>query len=280
MKNVFFIAFALLAFISCNNEEMSVENVSQYGMITASMEKEKVDSRLVIDQSNNLGWTVGDAIKVFLNNGETYLYKYIEDGVFLPNDRPVPNGTDNDDVIGVLYEGGDDEGSWITGSITNNKLTSGLAQNVKYLNSPENSICLPMWGTWDNGHVTFKHMAGILRVELKNLPVDYDLLSVEASNPICGTFVVDDVTVSNPELKVETGEKLITIRFAPVTFTTQNKTLYIPLPVGTYASIEVKVSQYDENLAEGDFKNAIVLGTWVDKTVQRATIYTVNVDCN
>ena len=277
MKNIYSILIALLVLAGCSNNEVLVDD-AQYQTISASMEQDQGKSRLVVDQLNTMDWTIGDVIRVFLNNGSSYDYEHIGNGLFGPKGQAVPNTTTNDDVIGVLYEGGDDEGSWINGSIANNKLESGFAQNVTYLTSPENTINLPMWGTWDNGHVSFKHLAGILRLDLTGLPVNYDLLSVEASNPICGTFVVEDVTVNNPVLEVapDSGEKLITIRFSPVTSTTQNKIFYVPLPVGTYDFIKVQVSKYDENLPEGEFDSPIELFNWQNKTVERATIYTAS----
>lgn len=275
MKNVYFLlATVLLAFTSCNDDERIIGE-SNYSTITASIEQKDTKSRLSVQVDNTLEWTNGDKIKVFMSNGDSYMYEHTGNGIFTAVDQEIPNGTSNSDVKGVLYEGYNDDGSYVDGGFVDGKLNTGFAQNIILMSSPENCICLPMWGTWDNGHISFKHLAGILRVKLTDLPADYDLVSVIASNTISGTGVVDDLTVNEPVLEMISGEGLASIRFTPVTGSgDQNKTFYFPLPVGTYESIEVIISKYDENLGEGEFKDPITLAEWSGKEVKRATIYT------
>ena len=279
MKKLYlFLIVVLLAFASCTNERIPIDDTGNYGTITASIEQRSTKSRLVVQQDNSLEWTVGDVIRVFMSNGESYDYKHTGNDVFEAVSQTIPNGTSNDDVVGVLYEGYDDEGSFVSGSVTGNTLESYFAQNVTYQTISENTINLPMWGTWNNGHISFKHLAGILRVNLTNLPLGYDMLSVIASNPIAGKAVVEDVTINDPVLVMnESGENLVNVRFTETSEGAQNKTIYIPLPVGTYESIKVIVSKYDENLAEGEFQEPLELAYWRKKTVERATIYTGSV---
>ena len=279
MKKLYlFLIVVLLAFASCTNERIPIDDTGNYGTITASIEQRSTKSRLVVQQDNSLEWTVGDVIRVFMSNGESYDYKHTGNDVFKAVSQTIPNGTSNDDVVGVLYEGYDDEGSFVSGSVTGNTLESYFAQNVTYQTISENTINLPMWGTWNNGHISFKHLAGILRVNLTNLPLGYDMLSVIASNPIAGKAVVEDVTINDPVLVMnESGENLVNVRFTETSEGAQNRTIYIPLPVGTYESIKVIVSKYDENLAEGEFQEPLELAYWRKKTVERATIYTGSV---
>lgn len=276
-KLYFFLTTALLAFASCTNERIPAEATEGYGTIMASIEQGSTKSRLIVQQDNSLEWTVGDVIKVFMSNGESYTYTYTNKGndVF-ESDNPVPSDTSNDDVIGVLYEGIDDEGSSVSGSVmNNNELESLFAQNVTYQSISESTINLPMWGTWNDGHISFKHLAGILRVNLTGLPAGYDMLSVIASNPIAGKATVEDITVSEPVLVMnEKGENLVNIRFTATSDNNQDKTIYVPLPVGTYESLKVIVSKNDENLPEGEFKDPLELAYWRNKKVERATIYT------
>ena len=267
---------ALMIFVSCNDERMPVEGKGNYGAITATLEQGSSKSRLVVQSDNSLEWSVGDVIKVFMSNGDTYDYKNTGEDTFVPvnSDQVIPDEISDEDVVGVLYEGS----SSVNGSITNNKLETAFAQNVSVTSEDENDIHLPMWGTWNNGHISFKHLAGILRVKLANLPEGYDMLSLVASNPIAGTATVEDITEGTPVLDMdEDAEKLVSVKFTPTTSTSKDKTLYFPLPVGTYHSIEVVVSKSDETLAEGEFKDPLTLANWKNKTVERATIYTGSV---
>lgn len=272
MKKLFIMFItALLVFASCNNENIPVEVKGNYGSITASIENGSTKSRLAVQTDNSLEWSEGDVIKIILNNGDSYRYRNIGNDTFNYIDQPIPDNTSNEDVVGVLFEGCDD----VSGSVANNRLETALAQNVTWESSLDNKICLPMWGTWTDGHISFKHLAGILRVNLSNLPAGYDMLSLIASNPIVGTAIVEDITVDSPVLALnEYGEKLANIRFEKTTENSKDKTLYIPLPVGTYSSIKVLVSKYDENLPEGEFSEPLTLANWKNKTVERATIYT------
>ena len=265
----------LLAFASCSEERMLDEAKGSYGAITASIEQGSTKSRLMVQPDNSLEWTEGDVIKVLISNGDSYKYKNTGNDTFVPLDQPVPDNITNEDVVGVLYEGYDD----VCGGVSGNKLETALAKNVNLQEFSENTIYLPMWGKWDNGHISFKHLAGILRVNLTNLPEGYDMLSLVASNPIVGTAEVEDITVDSPVLVVnESGEKLVNIKFAKTTESSKEKTLYIPLPVGNYASIKVIVSKYDENLPEGEFVEPLTLANWKNKTVERATIYTGSIE--
>lgn len=277
----FLLIAALMIFASCNKDEITNGSAGQYGSLTASIEQGNAKSRLVVKEDNTLEWTEGDVIRVIMEDGIEpgwYDYKYIGNDDFSPVDQAVPEGTTNGEVKGVLYEGCNDEGSSVGGSVSGTTLETAFAQNTTFVTSPENSIMLPMWGTWNDGHISFKHLAGILRVDLTDLPVGYDMLSVIASNPIANTFIVEDITVDEPVLVVkEEGENLVNIKFNATTDNDRDKTLYIPLPVGTYESIQVLVSKYDEDLSEGEFQDPVYLATWKNKTVERATIYTAAV---
>ena len=268
---------ALLIFVSCNDERMPVEGKGNYGAITATLEQGSSKSRLVVQADNSLEWSVGDVIRVFMSNGDTYDYKNTGEDTFVPvnSDQVIPDEISDEDVVGVLYEGS----SSVNGSITHNKLETSFAQNVSVTSENENSIYLPMWGTWENGHISFKHLAGILRVNLKNLPAGYDMLSLVASSPIAGKAIVEDVTQDFPVLEMdEYAEKLVSVKFDPITENSKDKTLYFPLPVGTYSSIKVIVSKYGENLPESEFPEPLTLANWKNKSVERATIYTGSIE--
>lgn len=268
---------ALLIFVSCNDERMPVEGKGNYGAITATLEQGSSKSRLVVQADNSLEWSIGDVIRVFMSNGDTYDYKNTGEDTFVPvnSDQVIPDEISDEDVVGVLYDGS----SSVNGSVIDNMLKTAFTQNVSVTSENENSIYLPMWGTWENGHISFKHLAGILRVNLKNLPAGYDMLSLIASSPIAGKAIVEDITQDIPVLEMdEYAEKLVSVKFAPITENSKDKTLYFPLPVGTYSSIKVIVSKYDENLPESEFSEPLTLANWKNKSVERATIYTGSIE--
>ena len=269
-------AVALLTLVSCSDEELVKEIPNQYGRITATIEQGTINSRLAIDLDNTLSWTEGDKIRIFMVNEDTYDYEYTANG-FEPAEvgRVVPANTTNSDVLGVYSLGSDDEGDYGDGSVEGYKLYSGFSQNTVLENGTQNRIILPMWGMWNNGSISFKHLAAVLRVNLTDLPADYNLLAIITDQPISGNAYVEDVKALNAVMKMDDDytadgdHNLITIRFEHAS----TRTLYVPLPVNTYGSIQVIVSKYDSDNGEGQFTDPIYLANYTNKTLQRAYIY-------
>ena len=275
-KLLFAMAVALLTFASCSNDELVKEVPNQYGRITATIEQGETNSRLAINQDNTLSWTEGDKIRIFMADGlTTYDYKYTANGDFEPAEigNVIPDNTTNNDVLGVYTLGSDDDGDYADGSVEGNTLYSGFQQNTVLASGAENRIILPMWGTWDNGTISFKHLAAVLRVNLTDLPEEYDLLAIITDQPISGNAYVENVTVDNAVMQMENGytadgdHNLITIEFENASA----RTLYVPLPVNTYGSIQVIVAKGEED--EGQFVDPIYLANYTNKIVQRAYIY-------
>lgn len=281
------IAIAMLTFASCSNEEFTQDAPNNFSTLTATIEQSPSNARIVIGDDNSLAWSEGDAIRVFMKNVDQnnvcqhYDYVY-SNGVFIPREQgvEVPSNTTNDGVLGVYSLGADDNGDYYDGSIDENdfkRLNSGFSQNTVIEDGAQNRIILPMWGKWNDGAITFKHLAGVLRINLSDLPADYSLLTITSDQAISGDAHVNDVTVDNAVMEMENynspGEhNIITVRFQNA----RTRTLYVPLPVATYANIKVQVSKYDENLDEGQYKDPIILGSFSNQTVQRGYIYTTS----
>ena len=287
MKKLYLLAAALLTFASCSNEEEILNDIQQndYQRIAAIIEQGATDSRGAIDANNTFSFFDGEVIRIFVDDPDmpSYDYKY-DGGFFVPIDAAIPAGTT---ILGAYYGGTDgEEGDYpyASGSLEGNKLDISLPQNTQFLYNPNHNVMLPLWGNLNGNGLYFKHLAGVLRVSMSNLPEDYEVLAVHSSNPMSGDFVVQDITVDEPFMEGtgsgENAEGLMTIQFPATTANTTDKTLYIPLPVGTYQNIQVLVSKDDEDCAEGNYNEAITLAYWENKEVERATIYTANLDCN
>lgn len=289
MRKLYVIAAALLTFASCSNEEEILNDHQQnaYHSFAAVIEQGTPESRGAIDANNQFVFFDNEVIRIFVNDPDTPYYDYqfnSTTGTFIPKNSPIPSGTT---IIGAFYGGSDDSevehpdvgGS---GSLDGNTLNIGLPQNTRFIDYPQNNVMLPMWGEIDANGIYFKHLAGVLRINMSNLPEGFDYLAIHSSNDICSDFVVEDITDDKPFM-VSTGSSedagLMTIKFPPVTASTTDKTLCIPLPVGDYQNIQVLVSK-DGDLAEGNYQDAITLAYWENKEIKRATIYTANLNSN
>lgn len=288
MKKLYLIAAALITFASCSNEEEILNDIQQnaYHSIAATIEQGATDSRGAIDANNTFSFFDGEEIQIFVDDPDNPEYQYKFDsatGSFIPVNAVIPAGST---IIGAYYGGTDGtEGDepYGSASLEGVELCIGLPQNTYFLYNPNHNIMLPLWGELTANGLYFKHLAGILRVNMSNLPEGYDILAVHTSNPMSGSFIVDDITDDEPFMRGtgrgENEEGLMTIRFQPTTASTPYKTLYIPLPKGIYPNIQVLVSKHAD-LAEGNYQDAITLAYWENKEIERATIYTANLDCN
>lgn len=273
MKKIFYL-IALLAFTSCSEEDTIEQSLNPFARLSATIEQESTASRVEINPNNTMNFSEGDVARIFTISGSSYDYVY-NNGAFVPENPSVviPQGTLNSDIIGAYLDTIDDDGASGNGELDGNKLTIDIAQSIVMENCSQKCVKIPMWGTWNGQQLYFKHLAGVLRLKLQNLPADYDFLTVKTSNPIVGgTAEVADITDPQAAFQiVEGGENLTYIKFAGGVV---DKTVYVALPVGQYEYIQVLMSKYNPDNSEGELDNPIVMAHYIDKTIERGKIYT------
>lgn len=265
-KNLFYIATAALALVSCNEEELVQVPVNQAnGVLTATFEHDAT-TRMHIDaaNSNALTWSEGDMIIVFDKNDIGHLYT-LQEGAGSANATFVTEDVFTEEIIGASFH--HDVGH------SNNTL-GGFQLNCWDLDQKIPGMCdLPMWGKVTNGgKIEFKHLAGVLKVNLTNIPAGYKRLIVETSNAIRGNFFTADTSVEYPVLSGSSDSeamKKVNIDFTESSGEANNAVLYLPLPVGEYEFINVSIS---------DGESTMMLKSWTDKTVERAKVYSTSAD--
>ncbi|MDO4735587.1 MAG: fimbrillin family protein [Bacteroidia bacterium] len=266
MKKLFFmLAVCLLIMTGCSKDEMTNVMEGKNGVITATIEQSSPITRLSIAGDNTLSWESEDAFTVFTDGSGKCYYKYDESGsnfIVYDEGEGVP---DEATVIGAAYPY-DAASTIYQPNLSDNVLEMTLP--ASYDDCEGGKCALPMWGAWTDGNVSFKHLAGVLRVNLNNLPVGCCAMTITASNPIAGAFTAN-INDATPVLvaAAEGVTNTVTLNFTATTSEVKNKTLYLPLPLGDYEAIMVAVS---------DGTNNYVLANWSNKTVERATIYTAN----
>lgn len=241
----------MMVFSGCTkNDIVELKNNS----ITATIEGQDLSTRVSIADGNTITWVSGDQISAFVGS-TPYTYDNISGDNF-SSDDPVP---DNAEVAVVAYPSA---GS----SFEEDVLTVTVPSTIDATSNASKTI-VPMIGSWNDGNVAFRHLAGILRVNLNDIPVGYDKMVVTASEPIAGAFTAD-VTAQTPVMEASaSATNSITVSFAASATVDNDRTLYLPLPVGSYESISVAVSN---GTATKQLTN------WSNKTVERAKIYTAN----
>ncbi len=255
MKKIFtIIGIASLAFTSCSKDD-TTNDISQQTVIKATFEQDDSSSRLNIADNNSLTWSTGDAFALFGNGSSAKFTLQGEGG----SATGTFTGTTPSTILGAAFPYTSETNPSLSGSTLSMTLPAEL-------NQADGKCNLPMWAaTNSTENISFKHLAGVLRVELKNIPVGYESLIVTADKPISGTFTATttDTTPVLASTSTADADKTLTVSFTAPTEATNSNTLYVPLPVGDYASIKISIS---------NGATPIELITYTNKNVARAKI--------
>jgi len=250
------LAILLLILVSCSQDElMNVGIQKGKCVITASFES-KNNTRIIIGENGELLWSANDAFVLFGDENKTYTLNSeagTTTGEFI--------GDEVANVTGAAYPSSSNP------TLSNNTLEMTLSQTISLDNCN-----LPMWAsTSSNSSISFKHLVGMLKFALNDIPTGYSTLTVTASNPLNGSFTAN-TSDSTPVLTWKNGEtatddnKKVTATFTAVTGENDNdKVFYIPLPVGVYTSIAISISN-------GNEEKKII--EWKNKEIERAVMYT------
>lgn len=232
-------AFALLAAASallsgCAKEEQIQENIQK--SITASIDGNSLTRAAVHDV--NIVWTDDDAIKVF-NDGGTASEVW--------NISPDDSGLETARFYFIgepqLASGEAAFAAFPAASVTalsDSKLTMTLPESIAFDTQAVDEedlvkTVIPMWATWGSS-LTFHHLAAVIKVSFNNLPAGTtELILSSSTQHLSGTFTSGTLSESDlPELTYsEGGSQRVSVTF-PATTATENRTVFLPIPTGTY----------------------------------------------
>lgn len=255
MKKVFLLIAALAAIaVSCNKSEMDeIDFTNGYDIISAIIESSKTKTTIADDKS--VKWSEGDMFSIITATSRNPFT--------LSSGAGTTAGTftgtiPTDAVLGVVFPHNEEN------TISDNTLNVTLADEYTM---PESDV--PMWGTYNNGTVTFKHLAGVLRFELNDIPADYNTLKITADKAIAGEFkatIGDNMQLAPADGNTSADNKVITVEYTASAVDNNDRVMFIPLPATTYGSIKLEISKNGENPVE--------LLTWLNRTVECGKIYT------
>ena len=114
-----------------------------------------------------------------------------------------------------------------------------------------------MYGVNVGGTLKFSHMAGVMRFKFRNVPAGVNRFTITLDKKINGTFTADltsDYPVIETSAASSDSEKTITLTFDALT-KTSDVSLYIPLPLGTYETLELGL--YDDAQPVWTYSNTV-----------------------
>lgn len=238
LKYYFMSVASALMLSNCAQEETPQSSQGNVKTLTATIEG---SSRSAVTDGGVFSWTEGDAISVW--NGESFTTFTRSNGnVFTTSEEAInPSGV-------AIYPAN------IGHDYNNSIVTVNLATEYAY-----GSTNAPMVAEIGSTALTFKHVGGLMRFIVKDVPTTATSFKFKTDKIITGNF---DVVENDDEKVIQAIEGTpteVTINFeAPSTPTTM--TFYVPLPTGTYEGYTVTVGD-KSNTTDDAVVNTIGRGT-------------------
>ena len=257
-KQFLFILLCALSFAACTQNDQSLDSVVARRTLSASVES--VFTRAGLESDGAFFWHEGDKIGALMTNG------HVRPMTLANGDGGNSTGTfeiSTNETIGgyAFFPYNKDSRVDADGNLTINFPAEYNYGSV--IGEKENSFGFAMWGQVAHGAVGFKHLGGVFKIYVKELPVGENM-KFSLSTPgkkLTGNFTTL-LNCEAPVLETSDDEQNNTV---VITFnnTEENATgvFYVPVPVGTYPVIDVVVKD-----AAGE---DIAFGYWENQTVKR-----------
>ena len=252
MKRILFAAAALMALVGCQKDEVTTPSGTMPKVITASFEQAG-GSRVAVDNYGQLTWTAGDSFYIIdkNDNSKTDLYEIKSEGIGQATASfELSGGSEVNEVAYAVYPEPAYQ-SFADGTLT--MWVSGEMSKLPMLAKTSSAT-----------NISFKHLCAALRINFSEIPDGYLYAIIEAASPIKGRFEAN-LSDAEPVLVAVDG-------FADkqALYPLTNSVVDMPLPVGTYESLTVKIAK-DPLGAE-----ALTLKSWSNLEVKRAKLYTTS----
>ena len=259
-KAAFFLSFLVLL-ASCAEKKEELGNGNDTGDITILARIEDYGNsatRTVVENNKKVHWEQSDRLGVYGAQSQNVLFTYSNpqgDGVEFTGQLD----SKKEEPVFAYYPYREDTEK------NGNSLTVVLPSECEYTGGSN----APMIGLKnDGGEFVFKHVCGLMRITINNLPDDAERFVITSSGAdapdIAGEAIVRDVTGNDATLVLDgEGSRSVTYRLGALKNGSGFRSFFIPLPVGTYP--ELQVSLYGAGRTEPYFTRSIT-----DVDVRRA----------
>lgn len=249
-KEMICVLMLVLTVVACQHEESVGNNVeSQSLCLSATIDNGAEISRSNVTDDGYFTWASGDAISVYTTNSDFKDFVISEsDGVGTSKANFVGN-LDNGVSVSTcaVYPAFSGEGGH-TYDADNNSITFQLRETYDLEDNTENTnaLMLALIGE-DKDNLRFKHVGGVMRFVLQNVPKGASEFVFKASDKgITGPFVLDidnevlQINAKNFEENETVDDNVVSIKFTPLAESKDLK-FFIPLPLGEYHGFTIQV---------------------------------------
>ena len=260
MKKLIYLAVAVLTLAACARE-LALENESNMSTnkvsIKATLEQEDITKAELNMASGAASWEMGDEIAVHTKLGKLAILEAESAGSSVTFSGSLTPGDEILDGAIAYYPAS----IAIEGDATKVNLPSSYSSAAVSVKG------FPLRGVLTGDAVTFKHIGGLIKITVNNVPADVTSIVLTAKKKaISGVVEVNVANPSEPKSVAGSASSSITIASASADRPSGTATLYVPAPVGNL------VGGLTVALNEGS-KTVSVKGTDKDVTIARATLF-------
>lgn len=262
-------AVAALAALSCSQDELA-NQPGQKGNTTIVASFEGTGTKTSVNEQNQVVWNKDDAFGLFYTSGTQASPKAEKfscteaDGT---STSAMFSGTPDDNITASYAVYPYDESMSLAGSIVTMKLPATL----EYTEASNGPMYAPA-KDYKTQKLVFKHLAGLLKLTIsKGINAKAEKFVITADKSIAGTCTAD-LNTASPVLAVTDDESTkITVTLPEFEDDGQDNitTFYIPIPVGTYATLSA-------TLGDESGEALYPAKEWTNVTVERRDILTAS----
>lgn len=230
------LAMCALFMANCSQEDNNPLMEGNNHVISATIES-AIKSRSTVTEGGEFAWAQGDEISVAKKDGGFATFVY-GDG----NNFALKQGEESSAWGTVAY---------YPANASHTSSTFVLPAEYNLEGNTMNTHA-PMKAVIENGNadnLSFTHLGGVLRFKFRNVPADADKFVFTTDKGITGTF---NITSSGNEevIEAKNGNSNNTITFEFTANQSSDMTFYVPMPMGTYNSMQVAFYQGTTKLWE------------------------------
>ena len=297
MKNKYFTFVALAAAAlatSCASDDLAEQKQEQTDTRTVTLTASVNDVQTRVGMTKNTNataasfyWHKKDAISVLATSGSTYnnekFTTEVEDGKTSATFTGTVTGTVGDYAVYPYNESHKFTSATaltynLPATYTYDKVETNIFSKATdgTTSYPSNSTNMPMLGTistsGDSKSISFKCLGGLAVIRINKMPAASGTLTVTADQQLSGNFTVDNLAATDAQITMATTD---TEADKTVTFTYSNATqnglgiFYLPLAVGTYTNVKVKIGDDTADCGSVTVDRAEVTAVYIDKNASQ-----------
>ena len=229
MKYFFMMLASALLLSNCSQDEEATQAIQgKTNKLIATIEG---SSRSAVTDSGIFSWTEGDAISVWNGTGFTK-FTFSSGDVFTATEQITPSGVAIHPA-NALH--------------TYDNQTAGVELATEYAYGSTNA---PLLAQVNGANLSFKHLGGLMRFVVKDVPETATSFKFTANSRITGNFAVTENSENESIISTDNESgNTVTIEFESGDITNP-MLFYVPLPVGVYGGYTIEIDGKTHTTAE------------------------------